>query len=200
MGFVLSFGRICNPPVLGVGICNPVSKYSHYKCVNPILPDYKSGRTGGRYRMKRFTNPAEQVTRFPSPRRGGVRGGVCTSVRADLQSARIGCRDLQSCKQVFALQMRKPNPAGLQIRQNRRQIPDDAACKSGRTGGVVMCTMLFPRKTTTQFSSSAWRKSRCRLQGIPMLRGVSVNTARSIALNSMKCSPFLHAEKWQKLC
>ena len=47
MGLSLLFGRIWNPPALGVGICNPLGVESHYKCANSILPDFKSGRTGG---------------------------------------------------------------------------------------------------------------------------------------------------------
>ena len=47
VGFCLQFGRIWNPPALGVGICNPLGVESHYKCTNSILPDCKSGRTCG---------------------------------------------------------------------------------------------------------------------------------------------------------
>ena len=46
-GTVTPFGRICNPPAWGMEICNPLGVESHYKCANSILPDCKSGRTGG---------------------------------------------------------------------------------------------------------------------------------------------------------
>ena len=45
-GFGLLFGRICNPAVSGIGICNPaITVVSHFKCLYSALADCKSART-----------------------------------------------------------------------------------------------------------------------------------------------------------
>ena len=39
------FGRICNPPVVSIGICNPATLVlSHFKCLYSMLADCKSAR------------------------------------------------------------------------------------------------------------------------------------------------------------
>ena len=74
----------------------------------------------------------------------GSKAEVTPAVRADLESAREECRDLQSLRLFTALQMLSLCPVGLQIRQNGRRRHERPEDKPARTGGEGSKAEVMP--------------------------------------------------------
>ncbi|MBR1565349.1 MAG: hypothetical protein IJ649_01170, partial [Oscillospiraceae bacterium] len=115
-GFDRLFGRICNPAVRNIGICNPATAIvSHYKCLYSLLADCKSARTGVLRRQSRRSIPPERGCS------GGKAGGQIRQ-DGDAQAAKPEAQSASTEGQIR--QNGRPNPPAREAERTEMRCPE----------------------------------------------------------------------------